>query len=174
MSCRIMRSSFILYFRIFLIVAVSCVLPIQSNAQSFAYKTLLSTLYDSDFPTVRSAELSDLSNFQILDTREKEEFEVSHLNGAKWVGFDTFKLEAVSDLDKNKPVLVYCTVGARSQDIGKKLTAAGFTKVYNLYGGIIQWSNESMPLFQNGKPTTQVHTYSRTWGIWLEKGEKVY
>jgi len=74
--------------------------PSRSNAQSFAYKTLLSTLYDSNLPTVRPGEVSDLSRFQILDTREKEEFEVSHLNGAKWVGFDTFKLEAVSDLDK--------------------------------------------------------------------------
>jgi rhodanese-related sulfurtransferase len=174
MSYPFMKLSRILYFWIFLIAVVCSVLPIQVNAQSFAYKTLLSTLYDSTFPTVRPGEVSDLSRFQILDTREKEEFEVSHLNGAKWVGFDTFNLESVTELDKNKPVLVYCTVGARSQAIGKKLTAAGFTKVYNLYGGIIQWSNESMPLFQNGKPTIQVHTYTRAWGIWLEKGEKVY
>jgi rhodanese-related sulfurtransferase len=162
------------YFWFFLSVVLCSILPNQVNGQSFAYKTLLTTLYDSDFPTVHPGELSDLSHFQILDTREKEEFEVSHLNGAKWVGFDTFKMDVVSNLDKSKPVLVYCTVGVRSQAIGKKLTAAGFTKVYNLYGGIIQWSNESMPLFQNGRQTIQVHTYSITWGIWLKKGEKIY
>jgi len=146
----------------------------HSSGQSLAYRTLLATLYDSDFPTVKPAELSSLSNFQILDTREKEEFEVSHLAGAIWVGFDTFKLENVAGLDKTKPVLVYCTVGARSQDIGKRLTAAGFTKVYNLYGGIIQWSNDSMPLYQKGMATNRVHTYSKSWGIWLENGQKVY
>jgi rhodanese-related sulfurtransferase len=159
---------------IFSLAVGIAILPKSVEAQSFAYRTLLSTLYDSDFPTLKPSELKDLSDYQILDTREKEEFEVSHLKGAKWVGYDTFKLEAVSDLDKNKPVLVYCTVGARSQAIGKKLTDAGFTKVYNLYGGIIQWSNDTKPLFQNGKSTIQVHTYTRAWGIWLEKGEKVY
>lgn len=159
---------------IFSLAVGFAILPMSVEAQSFAYRTLLSTLYDSEFPTLKPSELKDLSDYQILDTREKEEFEVSHLKGAKWVGFDTFELQNVADLDKNNPVLVYCTVGARSQAIGKKLTDAGFTKVYNLYGGIIQWSNDTMPLFQNGKSTIQVHTYTRAWGIWLEKGEKVY
>jgi rhodanese-related sulfurtransferase len=162
------------YLWVFIVAVSLFILPNKGIGQSLAYRTLLSTLYDSDFPTIGPAELSSLAGFQILDTREKEEFEVSHLEGAKWVGFDTFELENVSDLDKNKPVLVYCTVGARSQDIGKRLTSAGFTKVYNLYGGIIHWSNESMPLYTKGLPTNQVHTYSRSWGIWLEKGQKVY
>jgi len=169
-----MNALFLKFTWIFSLAVVIAILPKSVEAQSFAYRTLLSTLYDSDFPTLKPSELKNLSDYQILDTREKEEFEVSHLKGAKWVGYDTFKLEAVSDLDKNKPVLVYCTVGARSQAIGKKLTDAGFTKVYNLYGGIIQWSNDTKPLFQNGKSTIQVHTYTRAWGIWLEKGEKVY
>ncbi|WP_083639118.1 rhodanese-like domain-containing protein [Algoriphagus marinus] len=163
------------YFWAFIVAVSLFILPNQGIGQSLAYRTLLSTLYDTDFPTLKPTELSSaLADFQILDSREKEEFEVSHLEGAKWVGFDTFKLENVAGLDKNKPVLVYCTVGARSQDIGKRLTEAGFTKVYNLYGGIIHWSNESMPLYQKGLPTNQVHTYSRSWGIWLEKGQKVY
>lgn len=161
-------------FWIFFLVLGLFNLPNHVFGQSFAYRTLLSTLYESDFPTIKPGEIPSLSSFQILDTREKEEFDISHLEGAKWVGFDTFKLENVSDLDKNKPVLVYCTVGARSQDIGKRLIDAGFTKVYNLYGGIIHWSNESMPLYQKGLPTNQVHTYSKSWGIWLEKGQKVY
>lgn len=143
-------------------------------SQSLAYKTLLEGLYDNDFPVVKPEKITNLSAYQILDTREKEEFEVSHLEGAIWVGYDTFTLKNVEKIDKSKPVLVYCTVGARSQDIGKKLKTAGFTQVYNLYGGIIHWSNETKPLVSEGKPTQKVHTYSRTWGIWLQKGEKVY
>jgi len=146
----------------------------EANAQSIAYKTLLKGLYDEEFPTVRPGQISDLKNYQVLDTREKEEFEVSHLQGAKWVGYDTFNLEKVKGLDKNQPVLVYCTVGARSQDIGKKLREAGFLRVYNLYGGIIHWSNESQPLFKDSLPTNRVHTYTRPWGVWLTVGEKVY
>lgn len=143
-------------------------------AQSAAYKVLLKSLYDKDFPTVRADQITELSNYQILDTREKEEFEVSHLPGAFNVGYETFSLEAIEGLDKEKPILVYCTVGARSQDIGKKLKAEGFTRVYNLYGGIIEWSNSGKPLEAAGQPTVKVHTYSQTWGIWLNRGEKVY
>ncbi|WP_237701559.1 rhodanese-like domain-containing protein [Algoriphagus machipongonensis] len=145
-----------------------------SFGQSFAYKTLLSGLYDNEFPVLAPNEISDLSNFQILDTREKEEYEVSHIEGAQWVGFDTFDFDKIDSLDKEKPVLVYCTVGARSQEIGKKLQENGFKKVFNLYGGIIQWSNDEKPLYHEGLTTKKVHTYSKAWGIWLTKGEKVY
>jgi rhodanese-related sulfurtransferase len=146
----------------------------QSCAQSIAYKTLLSTLYDQSFPVVKPKQIQSLGNYQVVDTREKEEYQVSHLPGAQWVGFDSFSLDAVKNLDKTKPVLVYCTVGARSQEVGKKLTEAGFSRVYNLYGGIIHWVNEDNPVECEGKPTNKVHTYSKSWGIWLEKGVKVY
>lgn len=122
---------------------------------------------------VKPDQVTDLSLYQVLDAREKNEFEVSHLNGAKWVGYETFSLENVKDLKKDQPVLIYCTVGARSQDIGKKLVDNGFTRVYNLYGGIIHWVNEGNPVETKGKVTPKVHTYSKTWGIWLKKGEKV-
>ena len=146
----------------------------QSKAQSLAYKTLLSGLYDSEFPVVMPNQISNLSNYQVLDAREKEEFAVSHLHNSRWVGYDTFSLETVRDLDKSKPVLIYCTVGARSQEIGKQLKEAGFQRVYNLYGGIIQWVNDGKEVECEGKPTSKVHTYSQTWGIWLVKGEKVF
>lgn len=146
----------------------------EAIAQSLAYKALLSTLYDSDFPVLKPAQLTDLGAYQILDTREKEEFEVSHLKGANWVGYDTFSIKNVASLDKNKPVLVYCTVGVRSQEIGKRLYEAGFKEVYNLYGGLIEWANEEKPIFLGDSKTNKVHTYSKTWGIWLTNGEKVY
>lgn len=147
---------------------------IPSFSQSLPYRTLLSTLYDKDFPVLRPDQITDLTKYQILDAREKEEFEVSHLPGAKWIGFDTFDLKNVVGLEKNQPVLIYCTVGARSQEIGMTLQEAGFTKVFNLYGGIIHWMNEGRRLEVAGKPTKKVHTYTRAWGIWLTNGEKVY
>lgn len=143
-------------------------------AQNTAYKILLSGIYDAEFPVLRPEQIQDLKNYQILDTRERDEFEVSHIQGAKWVGFDTFELGSIQNLDKNKPVLVYCTVGARSENIGKKLKNAGFEQVFNLYGGIIHWANEEKPLFKSESPTVRVHTYNRVWSIWLTSGQKVF
>ncbi|MDX5337986.1 MAG: rhodanese-like domain-containing protein [Cyclobacteriaceae bacterium] len=142
--------------------------------QSPAYKALISGMYDQNFPVVRPEQITDLSNYQVLDAREKKEYGVSHLHGAQWVGYDTFSLSNVENLDKEKPVLIYCTVGARSQEIGKKLVEDGFIRVFNLYGGIIHWVNQGHEVEANGKVTPEVHTYSKTWGIWLKKGKKVY
>lgn len=147
---------------------------IQANAQSFGYRTLLKGLYDSDFPVIYANQKEEISKAVLLDTREKAEFDVSHLAGGRWVGYDTFQISSVSDIPKNQPIIVYCTVGARSQEIGKKLKEDGFTQVYNLYGGIIHWVNESNPVFKEEKETEKIHTYSRMWGIWLKKGEGVF
>lgn len=146
----------------------------NSFGQSLPYQALLKTLYDSSFPVVKPAQITNLATYQVLDARENEEYEVSHLQNAIWVGHDTFTLKSVAELDKNKPVLIYCTVGARSEEIGKKLQKEGFTRVYNLYGGIVHWVNEGRPVFAKGKPTQKVHTYSKPWSVWLTKGEKVY
>lgn len=142
--------------------------------QSLAYKTLLKGVYDKNFPTVTPEDLRALERAVFLDTREKEEFEVSHLQDAIWVGYDSFSIESVKNLPKDQPVVVYCSIGARSQDIGKKMQEAGFDKVYNLYGGIFHWVNEGYPVFDQTSETQKVHAYSKSWGIWLNKGEKVY
>lgn len=150
-------------------------LTIQMNfAQSLAYKTLLKGVYDNDFLTVQLNQKDILENAVFLDTREKEEFEVSHLKNAKWVGYNTFSLASVKALSKDQPIVVYCSIGARSQDIGKKLKDAGFEQVYNLYGGIFHWVNEELPVFDQESQTNRVHAFSRSWGIWLNKGVKVY
>lgn len=159
---------------ILLILIAACSDQGQVFSQSFAYKTLLSTLYDTDFPVVHPDSIQDLNSYQLLDTREKVEFEVSHLQNAIWVGYDQLDLERIQALDKSKPVLVYCTVGARSQEIGKKLLALGFEDVQNLYGGIIHWVNEGKEVYAEDQKTKRVHTYSMPWGVWLTEGEKVY
>ncbi|PSL05001.1 rhodanese-related sulfurtransferase [Cecembia rubra] len=146
----------------------------QVWAQSLAYKTLLKGVYDKDFPLISIEEVEKLDNPVFLDTREFDEYEVSHIRYAKWVGYETFDLDKVRDLDKNQVIVLYCSIGARSENIGKKLQQAGFNHVYNLYGGIFHWVNEGKPVYSRGKKTEKIHAYNRTWGIWLTKGQKVY
>ena len=91
------------------------------------------------------------------------------------MGSEQFELRAISDLPKNKPLIVYCSIGKRSEKITKELLKEGFSNVRNLYGGIFEWVNEGNGVVDNeNKPTNKVHAYGRFWGQFLEKGEKVY
>ncbi|MBC7921640.1 MAG: rhodanese-like domain-containing protein [Ferruginibacter sp.] len=140
---------------------------------------VLSVLLKQSVPIVRPRQLavglaSD-SSLVLLDSRARREYDVSHLRGARLVGYDDFDVRRVRDLPKNAPIVVYCSVGYRSEKVGEKLVAAGYTNVRNLYGGIFAWVNEGHPVYEgNQRPTRRVHAYSRLWGKWLNKGEKVY
>ncbi len=88
--------------------------------------------------------------------------------------YDKPNLEALAKIPKSASIIVYCSIGYRSERVGEQLQEAGFTNVQNLYGGLFQWVNEEKPVFNAQGKTQQVHAYSRSWGIWLQKGEKVY
>lgn len=111
----------------------------------------------------------------VLDTREREEYNVSHLPHARWVGYDDFDLQRVKDIPRQDTIIVYCSIGYRSERIGEKLLQAGYRNVYNLYGGIFHWKNTDGVVVTPAKDTTQrVHCYDRNWSRFLQKGEKVY
>ena len=114
------------------------------------------------------------SSFIFLDAREYKEYQVSHLKNAIHVGYDHFDLQKVQNLDKQSHIIVYCSIGYRSEKITEKLKNDGFANVSNLYGGIFEWVNQGHPVFDGKGKTSKVHAYSRTWGIWLKKGVKVY
>tara|TARA_R110002050_G_scaffold223065_1_gene358858 strand:+ start:133 stop:603 length:471 start_codon:yes stop_codon:yes gene_type:complete len=113
----------------------------------------------------------------ILDAREPEEFTVSHLKNAIHVGYNNFSVEAkpLQKLKKDSPIVVYCSLGIRSETIGEKLKKSGFTNVKNLYGGIFEWKNKGYPVFDtNGKETEKVHAFSKHWSQYLQAGKAVY
>ncbi len=82
---------------------------------------------------------------QLVDVRTEEEFGASHLKDAQniCVTMDNFE-ERAKGLDKNKPVYVYCKSGGRSAKAAKILTDMGFTKVYDLQGGITNWEEKGL------------------------------
>jgi rhodanese-related sulfurtransferase len=116
-------------------------------------------------------------NVYILDAREQKEYKVSHIKNALFVGYDNFNLEETIRKMPNKKnfVVVYCTLGVRSEDIAEKLQKAGYTNVYNLFGGIVEWKNKGNNVYNSKeKETERVHVSSKSWGKWLLKGKKVY
>ncbi|MFD1470208.1 rhodanese-like domain-containing protein [Hymenobacter caeli] len=150
--------------------------PAAPPTTSKLYSAMLNGLLQGSVPFVSVVQLRQQPTPPVLlDTREAPEFAVSHLRGARLVGYSTFSLAAVQDLPKNAPIVVYCSVGARSEKIGLRLKQAGFTDVRNLYGGLFEWVNEGQPVVTAAnQPTDRVHAYSPTWGIWLRRGQKVY
>jgi rhodanese-related sulfurtransferase len=114
-------------------------------------------------------------NLYILDAREKPEFEVSHLNKARWVGYNTFSEESLADIPKDATIVIYCSVGYRSEKVGEQLLNKGYKRVYNLLGGIFEWTNRAYQLVdKTNSSTDKVHPYDAAWGKWLDKGNKVY
>lgn len=115
------------------------------------------------------------SNLYLLDAREKKEFETSHLKDAVWVGYNTFSPKSLASIPKDGIVVVYCSVGYRSEKIGEQLEQMGYSRVYNLYGGIFEWVNRAYPIVdQKNETTSKIHAYDQDWGRWVNKGEKVY
>lgn len=140
------------------------------------YKHTLDSLYHNTVPLITIDEFIkiDKYNLHILDTREEEEFMVSHIKNARHVGNFWFDMRKVYDIPKNSTLIVYCSVGIRSEKIGEKLIAAGYKNVFNLYGGIFEWVNQGHPVYkQNGVQTAEIHTYNNTWDRWAERGTKV-
>lgn len=89
----------------------------------------------------------ELQGVQLIDVRTPQEFQSGHIQGSvnlDW--YDAAFKSKVSALDKGKPVYVYCAVGGRSGQAKSMLEGLGFTKVYNLAGGIDAWKKTNLPL----------------------------
>ena len=158
------------FFKILFLVVVNC----------FAQKTIpdvLKKFNTNSVPYITVNELKEKQNVIILDTREIEEFNVSHLENAHFVGFNEFNPgKIMSNLSNfNATIVVYCSLGVRSEKIGEKLLEMGYKNVFNLYGGIFEWKNKNFPVFDSNNIVTEnVHAFSKEWSQYLTKGNKIF
>lgn len=151
---------------------------ISLSAQNGLDKLLKESNTESiPYITVEELAKEDKNNILLLDAREKKEFKTSHIENAIFVGYDFFNLKKTTKKlnNKDQKIIVYCSLGIRSEDIAEKLKKAGYTNVYNLYGGIFEWKNKSNTVIdKKGIPTEKIHTFSKEWSQWLTNGEKIY
>lgn len=111
---------------------------------------------------------SNKSGISFLDAREIEEYQVSHIPGARYVGYEKFNIENLNHLSKENKIVVYCSIGYRSEKIAAQLKKAGFKNVFNLYGSIFEWANAGYELIgKDGKPIHKIHTYNKNWSQWV-------
>lgn len=85
--------------------------------------------------------LKTTKEVQLVDVRTEAEFNQGAIKGAVLIDFwsPTFLSKITEELDKNKPVYLYCKVGGRSSKAAKMLIKEGFAKVYSLQGGYSDW-----------------------------------
>ena len=97
-------------------------------------------LAPKDFKAKMSAKVT------VLDVRTVEEYKSGHLENAVNININDTGFEAKSgQLDKSKPVLVYCLAGSRSRKAAQLLRKKGF-QVLELKGGISAWQEEGLPV----------------------------
>lgn len=141
----------------------------EDHVDSYLSKTI---------PLVNATHLNRIyDDVLILDIREKKEYNVSHLPGAIFFGSKHPNYGFLEDLAKDQKIVLYCSIGYRSEKMGEKLNRKGFKNVYNLFGSIFAWVNENHPVFdENEKLTNKVHTYNRKWSKWVmnPKYDRVY
>ncbi len=160
--------------KILLIFVLICPVFGFTQIKNLDYKAMLDSLYSHSVPLISVDSLKHLKNIHVLDTRETKEFEVSHLKNALNVGYIWFDMRTIYNIPKDDTVVLYCSVGYRSEKIGEKLLKIGYQHVYNLYGSIFEWVNQGNPVYKsNGIQTSEIHTYDKKWAKWLTKGTKV-
>lgn len=84
---------------------------------------------------------------QLIDVRTPGEFNQSHIEGS--LNYDYYQRSfrsQMNTLDKSKPVYIYCRSGSRSRSASYKLQKAGFTKIYDLKGGVNYWARAGFKL----------------------------
>jgi rhodanese-related sulfurtransferase len=87
------------------------------------------------------------AEFIILDVRTPEEFNSGHIEGAVNLNFHSNEFEdQLNKLDKDKIYLIYCRSGNRSLQAMQIMENLGFREVYNLSGGIIDWTAAGLPV----------------------------
>ena len=83
----------------------------------------------------------------VLDVRTPEEFQAGRIESASNVDFYDADFAAQLDaLDKDVPYVMYCRSGNRSAGALETMKDLGFTEVYEVEGGIVNWNQQGYPV----------------------------
>jgi rhodanese-related sulfurtransferase len=85
---------------------------------------------------------------QLVDVREPYEREAGHIEGSRHIELVHLS-SAAQSIDRERPVVVYCRAGSRSEMAAQALRGAGF-QAYSMVGGLLRWAHEGRPLSPEG------------------------
>jgi rhodanese-related sulfurtransferase len=95
--------------------------------------------------TVRLAEwMQGDPALQVIDVREPYEREAGHIEASRHLELTKLTAEAAS-IDRARPVVFYCRVGARSAMAAEAFRTSGY-EAYSLDGGLVRWAEQGRPM----------------------------
>ena len=124
---------------IILWIILICVLTSCGN-----FTKIQKTVSDIGYKKIAPQEAQNMMNGDIiiLDVRTQDEFDNGHIKNAILLPDYDIKEKAKTVLpNKEKPILVYCETGVRSESVSKILLGMGYTAVFD-FGGIKEWPGE--------------------------------
>lgn len=126
-------------YAFFLLLGLVPLVQSCSNAQCVVSDKVLAA---ADF----SEKMATCPDAVILDVRTPEEFASGHLENAVNIDWNNAGFsKKTSDLDRSKPVFIYCLSGGRSTSAAAKMRADGFNSVVEMQGGILKWRAAKLP-----------------------------
>jgi rhodanese-related sulfurtransferase len=99
---------------------------------------------DVDLSPEQVAELREGGGIQLIDVREPYEWEAGRVGGARHVELERVAAQAET-IDRERPVVFYCRVGARSGMAANAFRRSGYD-AYSMDGGITAWAERGLPL----------------------------
>jgi hydroxyacylglutathione hydrolase/adenylyltransferase/sulfurtransferase len=107
----------------------------------------MSTVFHSDGLEVTPEQTADAlaaGSSQVVDVRETYEYEAGRIAGAVHIELERLASQA-DRIDRDRPVIFQCRLGARSAMAAQAFRAAGYD-AYSMAGGLVRWARESRPL----------------------------
>jgi hydroxyacylglutathione hydrolase/adenylyltransferase/sulfurtransferase len=99
---------------------------------------------DVDVSVDKVAEMRSAGDIQLVDVREPYEWEAGRIPGARHVELERVASQAPT-IDRDRPVVFYCRLGARSGLAANAVRRAGYD-AYSMDGGITAWADRGLPL----------------------------
>jgi rhodanese-related sulfurtransferase len=131
------KSLFLLTVVIVLVLASGCT-TLDSSGD---VKTITSY---RDVSVEEAKKLIDDGAF-VLDVRTIDEYNSGHIEGAVLIPYTELE-ERISEVPRDRVIVVYCRSGRRSEIASKILQEKGFTQVNNMLGGINAWKAAGYPI----------------------------
>ena len=109
---------------------------------SFLFICLFFTACGKNFTTIdanKAVELMESENVVVIDVRDKEEYNSGHIANAINIPLDDI---TSINYDKETIIILYCNTSIRSAEAAEELVNLGYSNIYNLDGGLLNWGFE--------------------------------